>query len=61
MTEKPEDWLGATGLIDVGHPTIQAVATDLSSGRRTDREKALAVFHFVRDEIKFGFALTALG
>jgi transglutaminase-like putative cysteine protease len=47
--------LAATPYIDIGAPSIQRLATRLTSGVADDRGKALAIFRFVRDEIRFGF------
>jgi transglutaminase-like putative cysteine protease len=48
-------YLAATAYIDIGAPSIQRLATRLTSGVADDRGKALAIFLFVRDEIRFGF------
>ena len=48
--------LGATELIDLGHPMIQATASRLTDGLHSDREKAVAIHDFVRDEISYGFS-----
>lgn len=50
-----EHYLGATELIDTGHPAIQATAARLTQGKSTDREKAVAIHDFVRDGIAYGF------
>jgi hypothetical protein len=42
-------------LADSDHPLIQKKASELILGRRTLLEKLEAIFHFVRDDIKFGF------
>ncbi|MEM1390115.1 MAG: transglutaminase-like domain-containing protein [Pseudomonadota bacterium] len=55
VTDNPGDWIRGTQYIDKDHLRIQAVALDLSSGHRSDRDKVLAIFQFVRDRIKFGF------
>lgn len=47
--------LGSSELIDTGHPMIQATAARLTRGLRSDRDKAVAIHDFVRDEIPFGF------
>jgi len=48
--------LGATELIDTGHPMIQATAARLTAGLHSDQEKAVAIHDFVRDEISYGFS-----
>ncbi len=54
-TGPAENYLGATELIDTGHPAIQATAARLILGKSTDREKAVAIHDFVRDGIAYGF------
>jgi len=48
--------LGASELIDTGHPLIQSTAARLTDGLHSDREKAVAIHDFVRDEISYGFS-----
>ena len=55
ISDDPADWLKTTALIDVDHPNIQDASQILTAGRMTDHEKALAIFSFVRDEVRFGF------
>jgi hypothetical protein len=42
-------------LSDFDHPLIVNKANELTGHFENDREKIEAIFHFVRDEIKFGF------
>jgi transglutaminase-like putative cysteine protease len=49
------EFLGATALIDVAHPSIQSAAARITRGKATDREKAVAIHNFVRDQIAYGF------
>ncbi len=49
-------YLGATDYIDRDNPVIAATASRIGATARSDRERALAAFTFVRDEIRFGFA-----
>jgi hypothetical protein len=42
-------------LSDYDHPSIQAIANQISEGKTTVLEKVKGAFDFVRDEIKFGF------
>lgn len=46
-------YLRATGLIDSGHPAIRQKAEELSGRFTTDQEKAVALFYFVRDQIRY--------
>lgn len=55
-SDAPEDWLSPTRHINHAHPKIQAIARERIKTESTERGRALAAFHFVRDEIKFGFA-----
>ena len=48
-----QNYLKCTETIDCDTETIRAKAQDLTQGLATDREKAVALFHFVRDQIKF--------
>lgn len=54
-SENPADWTGKTRHININHPQVRAKAAALTHGLRTDCQKALAIFEFVRDEVKFGF------
>ncbi len=49
------DFLGATPLIDTGHHRVENAAQKLTADLSTDREKAVAIHRFVRDEIEYGF------
>ena len=51
-----EHWLHATDYLDTDHRNVSATVHRLTSGLSDDREKALALFAFVRDDIRFGFA-----
>ena len=42
-------------LSDYTHPAIQTAASDLTSDKPTLLDKVESLFHFVRDEIRFGF------
>jgi hypothetical protein len=42
-------------LSDADHPSIQKKAASLAAGRESTMEKLESIFHFVRDDIKFGF------
>ncbi|KAI8808548.1 hypothetical protein BJ742DRAFT_892709 [Cladochytrium replicatum] len=49
-------WLKPTPWININHPSIQSQAHLLTSPHSTSKSKALAIFRFVRDDIKFGFS-----
>ena len=46
-------YLHSTELIDSGHPAIRQQAEELLNGLETDAEKAVALFYFVRDHIRY--------
>jgi hypothetical protein len=46
--ERPEAWLGSTRLMDLGDPRLRMRAASLVQLCRSDREKALAVYGFVK-------------
>jgi hypothetical protein len=48
-------YLGATWLINTDHPSIKATSARLVAGKTTDREKAIAIHNFVRDQIAYEF------
>ncbi len=48
-----EKYLRPTEVIDCDAPAIGAAAETVTGGLDTDREKAVALFYFVRDGIKF--------
>jgi transglutaminase-like putative cysteine protease len=54
-TRPHEAYLSATELIDTGHPAIQTTAARLTHGKKTERDKAIAIHDFVRDNIAYGF------
>jgi Transglutaminase-like superfamily len=56
MTNDPAAWLHATHYIDATHRAIADLAARLTAGHAGDRAKALAIFEFVRSDIRFGFA-----
>jgi transglutaminase-like putative cysteine protease len=47
-----EDYLRPTGFIDFDTRAVKDRAEALTQGLHTDREKAVALYYFVRDEIK---------
>ena len=52
-----EEYLRSTDIIDSDSPKIKRKAIDLTSQIDTDREKAKALFYFVRDRIKYRIAV----
>jgi hypothetical protein len=52
----PANYLQPTAYIDSTHPQIIATAAYLTRDKSSDRAKAVAIFEFVRDRVRFGFA-----
>jgi len=50
-----KEYLEATKCCDVEHPEIKKTAISLVSNCKTDKEKAISIFNFVRDRIKYRF------
>ena len=48
-----EEYLKPTEYCDYNHPSIIAKVKELTKDDKTLKEKALSIFHFVRDQIKF--------
>lgn len=48
-----DKYLTSTFTIDCDEPSVKNKATELTKGRRTDIDRAKAVFYFVRDHIKY--------
>ncbi len=55
VSEDPNSYLDTTPYIDTRHPEIARAVAALTAGKTTDQTKALAIFQFVRDDIKFGW------
>ncbi len=47
-----EDFLKCTEIIDCDTDSIKAKALEVTKGLKTDKEKAVALYYFVRDKIK---------
>lgn len=45
----PEPWCGSSGLIDLADPRLLKLAKKLVFGRQGDRERALAIYRYVRE------------
>lgn len=50
-----DEYLQATRLVDLEAPAVREAADNLVQGAATPREAAVKIYHFVRDEIKFGY------
>ncbi|MEO0962642.1 MAG: transglutaminase family protein [Pseudomonadota bacterium] len=55
-TDDPAAYLHSTRYLNFRHPRVRDAAAAIRPAGTTDRDVARAVFAFVRDEIKFGFA-----
>jgi hypothetical protein len=49
-------YLDSTQLIDSDAKIIRLTTADLTQGAKSNRDKAIRIYRFVRDEIQFGFA-----
>jgi len=54
MTESMKSYLQATEFCDCTHDSIQVLVKKIADRYPTQREKAVALFYYVRDEIKSG-------
>ena len=52
MSEIQGNYLKCTRIIDYDSPSVGDKAQELTQGLRTDREKAVALYYFVRDNIR---------
>jgi hypothetical protein len=48
VSDRPQDWLGTTPLLDLGDTKLRLKARALVQLCRTDRDKALAIYRFVK-------------
>lgn len=55
-----EMFLKATPTIDVGHERIIETASKVTRGCSNDEEKAIRLFYFVRDSIKYSFHMISV-
>ena len=55
-----EMFLKATPTIDVGHERIIETASKVTRGCSNDEEKAIRLFYFVRDSIKYNFHMISV-
>ena len=55
-----EMFLKATPTIDVGHERIMETASKVTRGCSNDEEKAIRLFYFVRDSIKYNFHMISV-
>ncbi|MEL6828702.1 MAG: transglutaminase family protein [Pseudomonadota bacterium] len=56
VSDAPEAWLEQTPYVDHAHRNILSIVEDKIPVRASPRARSLAAFHYVRDEVKFGFA-----
>lgn len=49
-------WLKATNAIDVNHPIVRSTEVKITMGIENQRDKAIAIHNWVRENIKFGFS-----
>ena len=56
--ETMQDYLAATRLCDCDNPWLREKAEEITNGATTPEEKALRIFYFVRDNIRFGMAFS---
>lgn len=54
--DTPDAHLGATRYIDIDHPDIRARARAITAEGGDDKQRAQAIFAFVRDAVPFGFS-----
>jgi hypothetical protein len=48
ISDRPQDWLGTTPLLDLDDPKLRLKARSIVQLCRTDRDKALAIYRFVK-------------
>lgn len=51
--QNPEKYIEPTAIIDCNHPSILEKAEYLTRNQRDDIKKAISLFYFVRDEIRY--------
>jgi hypothetical protein len=56
-SDDPTQYLGETEYINFSNPKVSNETRRLTEGQATSRDKALSIFTFVRDHIKFGWTL----
>lgn len=54
--DAPANWLGPTRLINSRHCKVRSVASTIAPSSAAPKDRAIAIFHYVRDQIEFGFA-----
>ena len=54
------DYLEATPTIESGHPRIRTLASELAGRCANEREKAVNLFRFVRDEIRYNIFMISM-
>lgn len=58
IADRPERWLAPTPQIDSDHPAIRRAVSELLSFAADDREAAVLIHDFVRDEVAFGWTIS---
>jgi transglutaminase-like putative cysteine protease len=56
QTDTVQEYVAVTKLCDCDNPWLQMKADEIVDGAHTPEEKALRVFHYVRDNIRFSLA-----
>lgn len=51
-----QNYTAPTRLCDCDNPWVQKIAMEIVDGARTPEEKALAIFYYVRDNVRFSLA-----
>ncbi len=60
MNAEMGDYLRSTASIDAGHEKIMETAARVSHGCASDEEKAVALFYFVRDSIRYNIYMISV-
>jgi transglutaminase-like putative cysteine protease len=57
-TDTMQDYIAATRLCDCDNPWLREKSREIVDGASTPAEKAMRIFHYVRDNVRFGLAYT---
>jgi hypothetical protein len=55
-TDTMQDYIAATRLCDCDNPWLREKSREIVDGASTPAEKAMRIFHYVRDNVRFGLA-----
>ncbi len=58
QTNSTSEYLAATALCDCDNPWLRGLAAEITQGAETPTEKAMRVFEYVRDHVRFGLAFS---